>query len=309
MSRQGVALDTAATHRASLPSASGPVGWLPLILLPAGVLISGRQLAPWALMWALSIAIYAALKWLTWWRGRTLVNQVELGRSLGYLFLWPGLDAPTFLDARRTAAPVTNRELVSALLALSVGLVLLFGTVRTVPAGMPLLAGWVGLFGLIFVLHFGAFRLLSIWWRWHGVAAAPLMQAPITAVSLGDFWGVRWNTAFHVLARDYVVRPLRRRLGVPAAMLVAFLASGLVHDLVISVPAGAGYGLPTAYFGLQGLGLLLERAPAGRKLGLGRGRRGRLFTIAVTALPAFWLFHPAFVINVVLPFLKVVGAR
>ena len=135
MSRQGVALDTAATHRASLPSASGPVGWLPLILLPAGVLISGRQLAPWALMWALSIAIYAALKWLTWWRGRTLVNQVELGRSLGYLFLWPGLDAPTFLDARRTAAPVTNRELVSALLALSVGLVLLFGAVRTFRQG------------------------------------------------------------------------------------------------------------------------------------------------------------------------------
>ena len=70
-------------------------------------------------------------------------------------------------------------------------------------------------------------------------------------------------------------------------------------------------GMPgtTAYFGLQGLALLLERAPAGRKLGLARGRRGRLFTIAVAALPAFWLFHPAFVINVVLPFLKVVGAR
>jgi hypothetical protein len=37
--------------------------------------------------------------------------------------------------------------------------------------------------------------------------------------------------------------------------------------------------------------------------------RGRLFAIAVTALPAFWLFHPAFVLNVVVPFLRVVGAR
>ena len=309
MSRLGVALDTASRHRTSLPTASGPVGRLPLILLPAGVLISGRQLAPWALMWALSIAIYGALKWMTWWRGRTLVKQAPLRRSLAYLFLWPGMDAPTFLDARRAAVLVTSRELVSALAALSVGLILLFGAVRVVPAGMPLLAGWVGLFGLIFVLHFGAFRLLSIWWRWHGVAAAPLMEAPIMAVSLGDFWGARWNTAFHVLALDYVVRPLRPRLGVPAAMFVAFLASGLVHDLVISFPAGAGYGLPTAYFCLQGLALLLERAPAGRKLGLGRGRRGRLFAIAVTALPAFWLFHPAFVINVVIPFLQVVGAR
>src|SRR5438445_420040 len=95
----------------------------------------------------------------------------------------------------------------------------------------------------------------------------------------------------------------------PSSMLVAFAGSGLIHDLVISVPAGAGYGLPTAYFSLQGLALLLERAPIGRRLGLGAGVRGRLFAIAVSALPAFWLFHPAFVLNVVVPFLRVIGAR
>ena len=309
MSRQGVALDTAATHRASLPSASGPVGWLPLILLPAGVLISGRQLAPWALMWALSIAIYAALKWMTWWRGRTLVKQVPLRRSLAYLFLWPGMDAPTFLDARRTATPATRVELPGAIASTLLGLLLLFGAVRILPSGLPLAAGWVGLFGLIFVLHFGSFRLVSIWWRWHRIEAVPVMRAPVAAASLGEFWGARWNTAFHVLARDYVVRPLRHRIGVPASMLVAFAGSGLIHDLVITVPAGAGYGLPTAYFSLQGLALLLERAPIGRRLGLGAGVRGRLFAIAVSALPAFWLFHPAFVLNVVVPFLRVIGAR
>jgi D-alanyl-lipoteichoic acid acyltransferase DltB (MBOAT superfamily) len=204
---------------------------------------------------------------------------------------------------------VTNGEFLRAVAATLLGLVVLFGAVRVVPSGLPLVAGWIGLFGLIFVLHFGSFRLVSIWWRWRGIEAVPVMRAPVAASSLGEFWGARWNTAFHVLARDYVVRPLRRRIGMPASMLVAFGGSGLVHDLVISVPAGAGYGLPTAYFCLQGLGLLLERSPAGQRLGLGRGGRGRLFAIAITAAPAFWLFHPAFVLNVVVPFLRVVGAR
>jgi hypothetical protein len=69
---------------------------------------------------------------------------------------------------------------------------------------------------------------------------------------------------------------------------------------VISLPAGTGYGLPTAYFLLQGVGILLERAFP--------HIRGRIFTILITAVPAFWLFHPAFVYNVILPFMKAIGA-
>jgi hypothetical protein len=309
MGRPDVALETASRGDAHSPSDSRPIGWLPLIVLPAAVLIAGRHLAPWALMWGLAIAIYGALKWMTWWRGRHIVPNASWRRSLAYLFLWPGMDAPTFLDVRRRATPASGTELLRAIAATLLGLLLLFSAVRIVPSGLPLVAGWVGLFGLIFVLHFGSFRLVSIWWRWHAIEAVPVMRAPVAAASLGEFWGARWNTAFHVLARDYVVRPLRRRIGVPAATLVAFVGSGLVHDLVISVPAGAGYGLPTAYFCVQGLALLVERAPAGRRLGLGAGVRGRLFAIGVAALPAFWLFHPAFVLNVVVPFLRVVGAR
>src|SRR5207245_5676734 len=309
MGRPDIALAAASRADTHSPSENPPISWLPLIVLPAAVLIAGRHLAPWALMWGLAIAIYGALKWMTWWRGHGRIPQASLRRSLAYLFLWPGMDAPTFLDARRTATPATRVELLGAIASTLLGLLLLFGAVRILPSGLPLAAGWVGLFGLIFILHFGSFRLVSIWWRWLGIEAVPVMRAPVAAASLGEFWGARWNTAFHVLARDYMVRPLRRRIGVPAAMLVAFVGSGLVHDLVISVPAGAGYGLPTAYFSLQGLALLLERAPVGRRLGLGRGLRGRLFAIAVTALPAFWLFHPAFVVNVVVPFLRALVAR
>jgi hypothetical protein len=67
--------------------------------------------------------------------------------------------------------------------------------------------------------------------------------------------------------------------------------------------------LPTAYFILQGLAVLFERSRIGRRVGLGRGVRGWLFTLACTAGPAFWLFHPFFVRNVILPMLQAFGCN
>jgi hypothetical protein len=162
--------------------------------------------------------------------------------------------------------------------------------------------------GLVFVLHFGAFHLVSCAWRAAGVDAKPLMDWPIRSTSLAEFWGRRWNTAFRDLAHRFVFRPLAARLGPRAGLAAGFLFSGVVHDLVISVPAGGGYGWPTLYFAAQGLGHLAERSRAGRAVGLGRGWRGRLFTAAVVAGPAYGLFHPPFVLNVVVPFLGVIGA-
>ena len=91
-------------------------------------------------------------------------------------------------------------------------------------------------------------------------------------------------------------------------MFVAFLGSGLIHDLVISLPAQGGYGLPTAYFVLQALGLAVERSSFGQSLGLGKGFAGWSFTLLVAAGPAFWLFHPPFVTRIVVPFMAAMGA-
>src|ERR1700693_2219903 len=114
MSRPDVALEIRSRREAQPPAAGQAVGWLPLIVLPVAVLIFGRHLAPWALMWGLAIAIYAALKWMNWWRGRRIVPRVSLWRSLPYLFLWPGMDAPTFLDFRRRGTPATDGAFVGA---------------------------------------------------------------------------------------------------------------------------------------------------------------------------------------------------
>jgi hypothetical protein len=172
----------------------------------------------------------------------------------------------------------------------------------------PLATGWLALVGIVMFLHFGLFDLLALGWRSNGVNAQPVMCAPLFARSLADFWSRRWNTAFNTLAHDLAFRPLARRWGAAAATMGVFLISGLVHEAVISLPARGGFGLPTAYFVLQGLGVLAERSDWGHRTGLGRGFRGWLFTVVFTGAPAFWLFHPVFINNIILPMLRAIGA-
>lgn len=263
---------------------------------------------PWAVMWALAAGVFAGCKWLTW--HRTPAPGAPARRHLAYLLAWPGLDAKAFLGT--TPLPRDRRpapgEWAFAAGKLALGVALTWGAVRLVPAGLPLLRGWVGMAGLIFLLHFGSFHLLSCAWRAAGVDARPLMNWPVLSQGVSEFWGRRWNTAFRDLAHRFLFRPLAARLGPRAGVAAGFLFSGAVHDLVISAPAGGGYGWPTLYFVAQGVGLLAERSGSGKRLGLGAGWRGRAFAVLVVLGPAYGLFHPPFVRNVVLPFLAAIGA-
>jgi hypothetical protein len=277
------------------------------LLAPATVMLTAGRLEPWLFMWLLAAAVYAGLKWLTFVRVMASGLRPSVGRSIAYLAAWPGMDARAFLDPASRPIPVSRAEWRLALGKTLVGAGLLWVGVRLASPYGALLAGWIGLFGLVLLLHFGSFHLASLVWRTRGINAQPIMRAPLAATSVSDLWGRRWNLAFHILARDLVVAPLRPSVGVGAATFAAFLASGLVHDLVISLPAHGGYGLPSAYFVLQGAALWLERSSVG--LHLRHGWTGRAFAIAVVAGPAFWLFHPPFVTTIVIPFLRVIGAQ
>jgi len=258
-------------------------------------------------MWALSFAIFAGLKWMTWWKARTRIAH-SAGRSIAYLVAWPGMDAEAFLDAGKHPAKPTARQWLWATLKTALGVALLWVVARRVPEEHGLLRGWIGLFGLIFLLHFGSFHLIALFWQAVGVDAQPIMSKPILSKTLSEFWGKRWNLGFRQLAHDFVFRPLYKRIGVAAAGLLVFVASGLIHDLVISLPAQGGYGLPTGYFVLQGLGVMLERSGLGRRMGLQKGPVAWIFLVIVAAAPAFWLFHPPFVWRVILPFMHAVHA-
>ena len=278
-----------------------------LLFLPAAVFLLAPATWPrWAFMWLLALSIYIGCKWLTW--RRAPVNDVPHWRQAGYLVLWPGMDAAAFLLPSSSADRPPATEWSFALGKTLLGAVIFFGLARWLPHESAYLTGWVGMIGVVLMLHFGFFHLASCAWRAVGVDARPLMNWPLASVSLGEFWGGRWNTAFRDLTYRFLFRPLARRIGPRGAILAGFLISGLVHDLVISIPAGGGYGGPTAFFAVQAVGIVTERSRFGRAIGLRNGARGWAFTMSMLTVPACALFHLPFVLGIVVPFMQAIDA-
>ncbi|QDU31928.1 MBOAT family protein [Anatilimnocola aggregata] len=294
------------TNTAEKPVSLHRFAWLPVVLLPLAVFALAGQWPVWFTAWVLAAAVYAGFKWLTFAESEAARNA-SFADALNYLFLWPGMDADAFLGNEPAVKP-TRREVVLALLKTAAGLTLLFGVARFTTSLPLLVTGWVGIVGIALTLLFGVAHLLSIAWRLLGVNAQPIMNRPLWATSLSDFWGQRWNLAFHDVGREFVFRPLLRRVGVIWSTLAVFLFSGVVHDLVMSVPLRQGIGLPTIYFLLQGCAVLFERSRVGKRLGLSRGLIGRAFTAAIVLLPIGLLFHFAFLQQVILPTLEFIGA-
>jgi len=294
----------------SVPKIRRYQGWLPILVLPAAVLIFTPRTWPhWAFMWLLAFVIFACCKWLTW--RRTPAPKASWWQHAGYLFLWPGLDAKAFLSSERlsTESRPSLREWVSAFVKLIFGVVVLWIVTPLIPADRFILRGWTGMIGLIFILHFGSFHLLSCAWRQAGIDARPLMKLPLVSVSVTEFWGRRWNTAFRDLTHRFLFRPFSASVGPRWAIAAGFIFSGVIHDLVISVPAQGGYGGPTMFFGIQAVAIFIERSSFGRVIGLSRGLLGWLFTVIALILPAYALFHPVFIINIIIPFLEAIGVR
>jgi hypothetical protein len=263
------------------------------------------RLPPWAFMWILSFAIFLSVKWLTWWQARSRIAH-PAWRSAAYLLAWPGMDAGSFLDARQVVSPPAPRTWLWAACETILGASLLWAVARSVPAGHPLIRGWVGMVGVILLLHFGIFQAVALLWQSVGVKADSIMSAPLRSTSLGEFWGKRWNLGFRQLAHELIFRPLYRTLGPNATGFLVFVVSGLIHDLVISLPARGGYGLPTLYFVLQGAGVTVERSRLGQRFG--QGASGWCFMMVFLAVPVFGLFHPWFVLRVILPFMRAIHA-
>jgi len=299
--------ETNEIESAEVSRGSSWIGWLPISVLPLMAVACRNLLPPWVFMWVLSFAIYLSLKWLTWWRARSRIAH-SAWRSAAYLLGWPGMDAEAFLDASQRVSPPAPSTWLWAIIETVLGAILIWVVTRSIPQEEPLMRGWVAMLGLILLLHFGTFQIVSLLWQNIGVKAEPIMSAPLRSTSLGEFWGKRWNLGFRQLAHELIFRPLHRTLGAGAAGFLVFVASGLIHDFVISLPARGGYGLPTLYFLLQGAGVTVERSRFGKRRGLGYGMRGWCFMVVFLTVPIFWLFHPWFVLRVILPFMRAIHA-
>ncbi len=245
-------------------------------------------------MWLAAGAMFFAGKAAMVW---PLRREFGWKRLLAFVFLWVGMDARAFLDKERgsivlgdapgpgTGARAPSRQSPSISWRAQ-GCLWCVARIFT----NPLARGWCGMVGLILLLHFGLFAALAVFWRARGVPVTPIMNSPVAATSLAEFWGRRWNKAFRDLTLPLVFRPVARRHGQFAALWVSFAVSGLAHELVISVPAGAGFGLPTIYFLLQALGITLQRR-SGFSL-MGRTRRWLLARTRSRPCPPSCSFIP-----------------
>jgi hypothetical protein len=134
--------------------------------------------------------------------------------------------------------------------------------------------------------HFGALRVLKGALRAAGFPVRTLFPNVLETRGIGDFWSKRWNVGYSQMMQRLVGRPVRDKLGESAGVMAVFLGSGLLHELAITLPVRAGFGLPTVYFAIHGT-LTLGEKKLGRPV-------GKIPALLAVILPMGLLFPPDF---------------
>jgi hypothetical protein len=278
--------------------------WTLVVVSVAGVEgLTAHEPAGFRMLAIIAALLYAMKAVVAIEARRSGGDRLSWWRWVGFVALWPGMRPGPFARPAPGPLPGVGPLLVMGMIRLAAGssLVILARLAWTV-SGSRLLATALLLPGLSLVLHFGLFNLLAGAWRLAGVDARPLFLAPLRSTSLAEFWGRRWNLAFSQMTALAIYRPMVRRAGRGPAVAASFLASGLLHELAISVPVGAGYGMPLVYFAVHGILSLVEGRLARAGHPIDRAPWvGRAWTMAWLVLPLPILFHRPFLAGVIWP--------
>lgn len=277
--------------------------WIPFLIL-AG-LLAGRFRLPlwtgWLIVFALLFGanfvligedsiirmigicavLLAGMKGLVYvaWGGR-----LGWGRYLIFSLGWFGMDPGSFVKRREGLSYQED-------LAWGFGLML----VGTLGAWLVWAMGWRQILVMFLPMslgfHFGALRVLKGVLRKAGYPVRTLFPNLLKAKGVADFWSRRWNVGYSQMMQRLVGRPVEQVLGRNAGLFSVFLISGLFHEVAITLPVNAGYGLPTAFFASHGFLVLLEKK-RGRPL-------GKIFALLAVGVPLGFLFPPEFQTEVI----------
>ena len=152
------------------------------------------------------------------------------------------------------------------------------------------------------ILHFGLLSISAGMWRLSGVGTYYLFKAPAKAKSLNEFWSKRWNLAFSEMTSIAIFRPLKDKTAGAAGLMIAFIFSGLLHELALSLPVNSGYGLPLLYFIIQGTIVLVEKVLLSQKVWfLQNSILARAWVFFWLVIPMPLLFHNEFIKQIVWP--------
>ena len=282
------------------------MAWL---ILGVSALVAIPAFSPSVTMIVVAVSLYLGIKTHVLILAVRSIPRPSWVEVMAWYGGWPGLQARDFFDKRVPSLSGRSNDHFVAMAALAMGVLCLLGIAPRMIHSSPVLSAWFALIGLILMLHFGVFRLLVVFWNANGRSVKPIMKAPLLAITVTEFWGRRWNLAFRDYVHQSIFLPLARKYSVATGTLGGFLFSGLMHEAVISLPARSGLGLPSLYFLLQGLAVVLERSVL-RSFFRSAGRTAtRIWTLSWVLLPVPLLFHLPFLHNVMLPIIKAVSFR
>lgn len=225
-------------------------------------------------------------------------GQLTVKSWILYYFFTVNMN-PAILASKRSKN-FDFKILIGALLHLFIGIVTIlylrfFTTQNTVSASF--FSYWLysipALVSLSLILHFGLLPINTFLLKALGIADYPVFKQPFKSKSIAEFWGRRWNLAFSEMTATAMFKPLIRKVGVRWAGFIAFMLSGLLHEIAISLSVMKGFGLPMLYFVLHGILMQLEKKLFKKR------KPGTWWVVASLVLPLPVLFHPYFVNEVV----------
>ncbi len=194
-----------------------------------------------------------------------IVSTLAAGRTLRgearFLLLAPVLSISSWQQVVLLGKPDKRLLLYKGMIFLPL-LAIVFLWMPTLTSGM---AWWIRSYLAIlpFWLLIETIQLLvQLCWSQVNRSVPAISQHPLMAKSVADFWGRRWNRLFGDWLRQVCFQPLARQPIL--ALTVTFIVSGLIHELLVSLPLWLVYrvncfGWMVGYFLLQMLGILAER--------------------------------------------------
>lgn len=254
------------------------LGWLGLIALVAAADLALVGADPILRMVGICCVLLGSIKGLVYaeWAG---AGKLSAAQYAVFSFLWFGMDPASFQ---------TRRAGLSWRRDVAVGLALMLA--GTLCAWLVWALGWRQILVMFIPMsvgfHFGALRVLKGALRAAGYPVRTLFPNILETRGLGDFWSRRWNVGYSQMMQRLVGRPVEKIAGTDAGLMAIFLLSGVLHEVAITLPVQACYGLPTLYFVLHGLLTLLERK-GGRPF-------GKFPALLLVACPLGLLFPPEF---------------
>jgi hypothetical protein len=212
-------------------------------------------------VWRAIVAIACVTQWLKMYDlhyGRTQgARRPSFGKYILFHLNPCALVARRLVDAPYPTLGDNLRRLVRGASSVAVGASVLQRVFRASRSGAwPFLAEHSVKAVLAFLVVYGGFEILNAVWRLSGFRAPTVMLRFFLARTPAEFWRLYNRQVSQFFAED-VIEPLYPALGPGGATLAAFLMSGVLHEYVAFMAIGKIQFLMTAFFMLQGVGVVV----------------------------------------------------